>query len=167
MFFDDPNPRGPGFQLREISRLAGIAPPSVKKYLEELFKEDLIVKSAHRVRRYPVYRANRANEGFRFLKRVDMVFRIRESGLLDYLNDQCMPDAVVLFGSASRGEDLAESDADIFVQSKERELKLEKYEKQLKRRINIFFAPDFGKLSAELRNNIINGVILSGYLKVL
>jgi len=46
------------------------------------------------------------------------------------------------------------------------QLNLKKYEKELKRRINIFFESNFEKLSNELKNNIINGVILSGYLKV-
>ena len=40
------------------------------------------------------------------------------------------------------------------------------FEKKLNRKINIFFSDNFNKLSKELRNNIINGIILKGYLKV-
>jgi len=166
IFFDDPVPKGIGFQLREISRMVEVAPPSVKKYLKELEKESLIVKTKHRIHGYPVYYANRDNENFKFLKRLHNVMKIRESGLLEYLSERCMPDAVILFGSAANGEDLKESDIDIFVMSKEEKLDLKQFNKCLNRKINLFFSDNFNKLSKELRNNIINGVILKGYLKV-
>ena len=166
VFFDNPNPKGGGFQLREISRATVLAPTSVKRYLEDLLKEDLIIKSEHRVYHYPVYWANRENENFRSLKKMDMIFNIQESGLLTYLQNKCMPDAIILFGSASRGEDITESDIDLFLLCKETKLNLNKYEQQLKRKINIFYCSNFGTLSKELKNNIINGDILSGYLKV-
>jgi len=166
VFFDNPSPKGIGFQLREMSRMVAIAPPSVKRYLSELEKEGLIIKAKHRIQGYPVYYANRDDENFKLLKRMDTIIRTKESGLLDYLSDSCMPDVIVLFGSASRGEDVKESDIDIFIASKEEKLNLEKFEKRLNRKISIIFGEDFSKLSKELRNNIINGVILKGYLKV-
>lgn len=166
VFFDDPSPKGIGFQLREISRNVEVAPPSVKKYLRELEKEGLIVKARHRIHGYPVYYANRDSENFRFLKRLDTVMKIKESGLLDCLLENCMPDVVILFGSSANGEDLKDSDIDLFVMSKEEKLNLEKFEKYLNRKINILFSDSFSELSKELRNNIINGMILKGYLKV-
>ena len=165
VFFENPNPR-PAFQLREISRHAGIAPTSVKRYLDGLEKEDLIIKELHRVHKYPMYWANRANENFRQLKKIDMIISIRESGLLDYLRETCMPDAIVLFGSAARGEDLKDSDIDIFLLCKEKKLELQRYENRLKRKISVRFSKSFDKEPTELKNNIINGVILHGYLKV-
>ena len=165
MFFDDPAPKGIGFQLREISRKVAVAPPSVKRYLNELEKEQLIIKAKHRIHGYPVYYANRDNEEFKFLKRIDMVIKIKESGLTDYLSENCMPDVIILFGSASKGEDLKESDIDLFVLSSKEKIDLSQFEKKLNRKINIFFSNSFNKLSKELRNNIINGVILKGYLK--
>jgi len=166
VFFNDPLPKGIGFQLREISRTVKVAPPSVKKYLTELEKEDLILKNKHRIHGYPVYNANRDSEMFKFLKKIDNILKIKESGLLGHISDECMPDAVVLFGSASKGEDIKDSDIDLFVLSKKEDLDLKKYEKSFNRKINIFFSSSFNSLSAELKNNILNGVILSGYLKV-
>jgi len=165
VFFDDPNPKGAGFQLREISRNVNLAPTSVKRYLNELEKERLIIRSKHRIYNYPVYWANRADEMFKFFKKIDMMITISESGLLKYLWDKCMPDVIVLFGSAARGEDLRDSDVDLFLLCKERELNLQKFENKIKRKINIFFSESFDKLSDELKNNVINGVILRGYLK--
>ena len=166
IFFDDPLPEGIGFQLREISRKIKLAPKSVKLYLKELEKENLIVKRKHRVHNYPVYYANRDNDYFKFLKRLNIIRRIKESGLLNYLDETCMPDVIILFGSASKGEDVKDSDIDLFLQCKEKKTDLMKYEKELKRKINLFFEDNFDKLSNELKQNIINGAKLKGYLKV-
>lgn len=165
VFFDNPLLES-GLQLREISRAANIAPTSVKQYLKELAKDGLITEEKHRIHKYPVYLANRESESFRFFKKIDMQTSIRASGLLEYLENTCMPDVILLFGSASRGEDTKDSDVDIFLQCKDRKLDLQQFEKKVNRKISVFFSEDFGKLSGELKNNIINGVILKGYLKV-
>lgn len=67
-----------------------------------------------------------------------------------------------MFGSASKGDDLEESDIDLFVQAPEKKIKLAKYEKLLKRKISLFFEENFSRLSKELKNNILNGNILKG-----
>jgi predicted nucleotidyltransferase len=166
LFFDNPLTEGIGFQLREISRAIKLAPKSVKIYLEELEIENLIIKKQHRIHKYPVYYANRDNDYFKFMKKLDIVQRIKECMLLDYLNDKCMPDVIMLFGSASNGEDIQESDIDLYIQSDKKKLNLKKYEKTLNRTINLFFEKNFNKLSNELKSNIINGIKLSGYLVV-
>jgi predicted nucleotidyltransferase len=166
VFFDDPIPEGSGFQLRELSRKISLAPKSVKTYLDELEKENLIVKKEHRIHKYPVYYANVENRYFRLLKRLNTIRSISECGLLAYIDDKCMPDVVILFGSASRGEDIKGSDLDLFVGSDEKRLILARYEAELGRRINIFFEKRFDRLSEELKKNIINGDKLKGYLNV-
>ena len=166
VFFDDPAPSGIGFQLREISRKIKLAPKSVKLYLDELKKDNLIIKKEHRIHKYPVYYANRDGDYFKFLKKINTIKSIKESGLLDYLDEKCMPDAIILFGSASRGEDIMGSDIDLYLQCEEKKLDLSKYEKALRRRINLLFDACFNKLSIELKNNLINGDRLKGYLRV-
>ena len=42
---------------------------------------------------------------------------------------------------------------------------LERFEKSLNRKISLHFSDNFNKLPKELRNNIINGVRLAGYLE--
>ncbi|MDO8627032.1 MAG: nucleotidyltransferase domain-containing protein [Candidatus Diapherotrites archaeon] len=173
-FFIDPNSLGQGFQWRELCRLTQLSPKSVLNYLQELIREELVVKSKTRSTGYPVYFANRSNERFRFLKKINTIMSISDlqykklkKTLLDYVVSECSPDVVVLFGSASRGEDLLDSDIDLFVQSKEKELKnLDFFEKLLKRKINLFFKSDFNALSSELKNNIINGNVLYGHINI-
>ncbi len=166
IFFDDPLPKGIGFQLRELSRISKIAPPSVKKYLSDFEKEKLVNVSKHRIHGYPVYAANRDNDSFKFLKKVETLKMIKESGLLDFLDDHCFPEVIILFGSAARGEDLKESDLDIFLICKVKKLELSAYEEEVGRKINILMNNSFVGLSKELKNNILNGIIMKGYLKV-
>ncbi len=161
VFFDFPTKQ---FHLRQLSRMTGIAITSVRNYIDELLKEDLIMKITEGI--YPSFKANRDEELFRFDKKLNMAERINSSGLISYLDDVCMPDSIILFGSASRGEDLEESDVDLFVQSKEYKIDLKKFEKKLNRKISVFFEKDFAKLNKELKNNILNGIKLFGYLKV-
>ena len=163
IFFDDPET---DFQLREISRKINLATTSAKLHLEALSKQGLVATKTHRVQKYPLYAANREAERFRFFKKINTVIMISESGLLDYLADNCTPDTIVLFGSASKGEDIKDSDIDLFLNCPERKLDLKVFEKALNRKIGIFFSEDFGKLSKELKNNIINGIVLRGYLRV-
>jgi predicted nucleotidyltransferase len=165
VFFENPLPEG-GFQLRELSRATALAPKSVKNYLKILEKESLISKKMHRVHKYPLYYGNRDNEYFKFLKRQDRVRKMVESGFVDYVWDKTLPEVIILFGSCSRGEDIQESDIDMYIQSSEKKLDISKFEKILQRKINILFEKDFQYLSKELKNNILNGIKLKGYLKV-
>ena len=159
-FFDSP---GKDFHMREISRNTKIAQPSVMNHLMALVKEKLILKEKKGI--YPTYRANRENEFFKIYKKTDLILRMHKMGLISYIYDSSISNAIILFGSSSKGEDMEESDIDIFVQSPEIKLKLEKYEKLLNRKISLFFEENFSRLNGELKNNIINGIIIKGYLK--
>lgn len=165
VFFDDPLPKT-GFQLREISRKISLAPKSVSRYLKELEKEGFVREEKHRVNKYPLYYANRDSDIFKLYKKIDMLISIEECGVVEHLNDKCTPDVIILFGSASRGEDIAESDVDLFLQSKQKDIDLKHFERKINRKINVFFSEHFNKLSNELKNNIANGIKLRGYLKI-
>src|SRR3989338_368403 len=160
-FFDSPRK---DFQMRELSRRTEIAQTSVINHLKELLKEQLIIKEKKGI--YPTFKANRDDEMFKLYKKNDLLLKIRQTGLVDFIYDSCLPDAVMLFCSASKGEDLEESDIDLYVQAKEKKLNLQRYEKLLNRKITLFFKENFSELGNELKNNIINGIVITGYLKV-
>ena len=160
-FFDFPKK---DFQTRELSRRIKLAQISVINHLRALVKDGLVIKEYKYI--YPSFIANRDNEMFKLLKKQNLVFRIKNFSLINFLEEKLRPNCVVLFGSGSRGEDVENSDIDIFIQAKETSLNLEKYEKLLNRKINLLFEPNLKNLSRELLNNIINGEILYGYLKV-
>ncbi len=168
VFFDDPDPEKLGFSLREVSRKCGLAHTSTKNHLKDLVEEELVEtrekKRGSQI--YPVYRENRGSEKFKHFKMLDMIFRIRESGLLEKLERETTPDCIVLFGSAVRGEDVKDSDVDFYIQSEERTLELSEFEKFLNRSIQLHFQPNFDSYPSELKNNIANGITLQGYLKI-
>lgn len=160
-FFDFPRKN---FQMRELSRQVRLAQVSVINHLNALIKEGLILKEKKGL--YPSFRANRENEEFKLLKKQNLTWRIYKSGLVAAIDEKIKPNCVVLFGSGVRGEDTEESDIDLFVQASETGLDLKRYEKILNRKINLLFEPGTKALSKELLNNIINGHVLYGYLRV-
>ena len=160
-FFNTPRKN---FYIREISRLTGLAQPSVINHLKALVKEGLILREKRGL--YHSFRANRDNPLFRIYKKNHLLLELQNSGFIDYVYDSCVPDCIILFGSASKGEDIEESDIDLYVRAKIKKLDLKKYEKRFDRKINLFFEEKFSKLSSELKNNILNGIVLNGYLKV-
>jgi|TARA_Y100000310_G_scaffold345857_1_gene471568 predicted nucleotidyltransferase len=137
--------------------------PSVTLHIKRLVKEDLIEKIEEGI--YPSYIATN-NEIFKLYKRNDIIIRIHESGLTEFLEGEFTPDAIILFGSASRGEDIENSDIDLLIISKKKPVNLMKFEKKLNRKINILYESSTKNLPNELLNNIINGIVIYGYLKV-
>lgn len=162
LFFDSPTKN---FQLREISRLSKIALPSVINHVNKLLREGFVTKGKKHT--YFSYVSNRTSEKFKLYKKSDLTIRLHNSGLIDYLIKEFQPNSIVLFGSSSRGEDIENSDVDIFIESKEGEVKLLSFEKELKRKINLIFEPRAADLNKELLNNLVNGIVLYGYLRVL
>ena len=160
-FFDFPRK---SFQLRELSRNINLAQVSVMNHVNKLVKEGLIVREEKGI--YPSYRANRENEEFKLLKKQNIILRLHKIGFIKHVDEKIKPNCIVLFGSAARGEDTENSDLDMFIQAAVVDLKLGEYEELLKRKINILFEHNLKDISRELLNNIINGEILYGYLKV-
>jgi len=160
VFMDSPTE---SFRLRELSRLSKIAPLSVMNYLKE-FEEEGLVKRFEK-RGVPFYQAKRSNEKFILYKKISIIYELNESGLVDELWDKLSPDAIILYGSYAKGESIENSDIDIFMMGKETEIKLTEFEKKLGKKIHLMFETDIKNVPRELRNNLINGIILKGYLK--
>ena len=137
--------------------------PSVKLHIKALEKEGFIEKKKGTI--YHYYIASKSDR-FKVYKRNYTLAKIYEIGLLDLLANECAPDAVVLYGSASRGEDIESSDIDLLVIAKEKIINLEKFEKEFNRKIHIMFESSAKSLPKELLNNIINGIVVYGYIRV-
>lgn len=161
LFFDHPIKP---FQLREISRITKISLPSVRNHVKKLESLGLVKKK--RLAVYDAYVANRAEKFFVY-KRNDILIKLHESKLIDFLVNKFSPNTIVLFGSCSRGEDIETSDVDLFIQAKEEHVELKEFENKLKRKINLLFDTEIKNIPKELMNNIINGIVIYGYLKVL
>ena len=90
------------------------------------------------------------------------LFILYDSGVIEFLKNKIMPNSIVLFGSFSRGEDLEESDIDLFIESEIKVIDLKKFEKKLKRKINLNFNSNINNLKKPFLNNLINGIVLYG-----
>ena len=156
VFFDNPTPQG-GYYLRELSRKASLAPTSVKNHLQTLINQGLVVAKQHRVHDYDTYYASE-NQAFRFHKSQYTLYQLQEA--VNYIQESTLADCIILFGSASRGEDTPQSDIDLYVQAPQTDLQLTTYENVLNRKINVLFQESFENFSRELKNNLVNGILV-------
>lgn len=165
VFFDSPTER---IGLRELGRRSGIAHSALEPHLESLIQDDLVIREEEKqkTRTYPVYTANTESEIYRYYRRLDVLERLKTSGIIGVLEEKFTPDCIVLFGSASRGEDLEDSDIDLFVQAEEKDITLSEYEEEMERSIQLHIKRDIKDYPEELRNNIANGTVVYGYLEV-
>ncbi len=153
--------------LADISRRISLSHTSVKRELIRLVKSGLIeeVKEQKGSRKFPIYKAAFDNKDFRMYKRVRNIAAILESGMARFMEERLSPKAIVLFGSYQKGEDIENSDIDIFVECKKEELDLRRFEKQIGRKIELHFSDKFSFYPKELKNNIMNGIVLGGFLE--
>ncbi len=164
VFFRFPNEE---HTLKEISNRTKIAHTSVKQNLHNLVKRGIIQQRIEKrgKRRFPVYKADKNKRLFIRDKKIYNLQLLMESGVIQYIEEKLMPKCIVVFGSFQRGEDTEESDVDLFVESKKEDIQLTQFEKKLGRKIEIHFKERFTFYAKELKNNIINGTVLHGFLE--
>ena len=152
--------------LREIARQTSYSPAGARKALQHLVKRGLVTETPGTA--VTTYAANTASPVWLPLKRTTNLFALYASGLVDTLVEQYEePRAMVLFGSFARGDDTEKSYNEIgIVTQHEHEPDLRKIEAKIGHKINIItFQPDTAE--KEFLNNIANGIVLHGYLKIL
>ncbi len=159
IFFDSPTKE---FHMRELSRKAGISTPTVLIVIEYLKRRNLV--AVHRKGNLKIAKASGSVDFIRS-KRVANIQKIYESGFIDYINNLYeKPQAIVLFGSFSRGDDIEASDADIAVFTHQHKSPdTEPFERMLHRKISIHEI-DSKKISREFHNNLTNGIVMEGAL---
>lgn len=165
-FFEEPERE---FYVRELAKFLKKSPTTISKYLNILKKEQLLISS--RKFNHLLFKAD-INRKFKDLKLNYNFGLIRDSGLLDYLRNKFnYPEAIVLFGSFAKAENVKKSDIDILIVSPvKKKLDLKSFEKKLGYEIQIFIysGKELTSLkNKELLNNFINGIVLEGYMEVV
>ena len=162
-FFMHPSEK---LRVRQIERAVKVPLHSAIRYAGELEDESLL-KSAVMFG-VKVYSADRGSKKFLIEKKIFNMGQIYDSGLIDFLAEKLGNPGIVIFGSYSKGEDVESSDIDIYVEgSSKKEIALGKFENILKRKIQIFRHKNLREIkNRELANNMINGIILNGFIKV-
>lgn len=154
------------FGVRELARITKLDTKTVMKYLQELVQRKIVIKRKEKGK-YPYYEANRLSYMYRHEKSEALVKKILASGLIEYLEKELNPKAIVLFGSVQKGTYHRESDVDIFIQAEYKQLDLSKFNKKIGHRVQLFFEKDLKKISKGLLENIYNGLVLVGKLGVI
>lgn len=159
--FDDPDEE---HYIRGLAEETGLAPSTVSRRLEELKKDGIVEIDEEGVRNRVKARKN--NRKFKALKRSHNLYRVSESGLVEELMDNLFPEAVILFGSYSRGEDRKNSDIDIaVVNGREETIEKEKFEERFNREINIHNV-NLEKAGDNFIETLANGITLRGHLEI-
>ena len=153
-------------RVREIQRVLKLPLPSVIRYCKELEKEGILAIIETGSVRF--YTGNRSSEKYLLEKKLYNIKIVYESGLIEYIRQLLSNSTIILFGSFAKGEDIEGSDIDLYVETlSKKELDLEKFEKVLERKIQIFRHKSLKNISnTNLANNIINGIILNGFVQV-
>ncbi|HLC74699.1 MAG TPA: nucleotidyltransferase domain-containing protein [Candidatus Nanoarchaeia archaeon] len=162
-FFINPTAK---LRVREIERTVKLPLPSVIRYCRELEKENILMTIV--VGNVTFYTADRGSRKFILEKKLYNIKEIYESGLVEYLRQELSNPTIVLFGSFAKGEDTEESDVDLYIETpSKKKVALERFEKVFQRSIQALQHKDIFVISnLHLANNIINGVILNGYIEV-
>lgn len=151
-----------GFTIREIAKTLSISPPTASSISKNLERIGLVRLEKEKVQ-YKVF-GHTENEMFKDIKRVFNIFSLLP--IKDFLIKKFNPNLIVVYGSYSVGEDIEDSDIDIFVDSvRKKRVNLSKFEKELGRSIHLL-VDKFENLPKELKTNIINGVILYGVIEL-
>jgi predicted nucleotidyltransferase len=165
-FFENPNEE---FQIRELSRLLKINHTTIRQYLLRFVKEELIETKEGKP--YDYFKAN-ISKKFLNAKLFFNLEKLRESGLIEQIEKDYDYPTIILFGSYASATDDSKSDIDLFILTEiKKDKDYSKFENKLNRKItlHLFSKDKFNSAkikNAELLNNIINGITLSGKLEV-
>ena len=152
---------GENLNQRNVAKLLKVSPTAVAKAIKDLIKLELLKNEKSNNMNLSLIQLNRENHKAITYKRIENLKMIYESNLVECLFESFPGSKIVLFGSYSLGEDTTKSDIDIaIIGAKEKDIDLIKYNKLLEREININYYTDLKEINKNLRENIMNGVVL-------
>ncbi|MBU2616450.1 MAG: nucleotidyltransferase domain-containing protein [Nanoarchaeota archaeon] len=155
-----------GFSVRESARILKKAPATISKELKKFAKQNILQEQ--KIRGSNIYKANLDSELFRDIKIFYTITKIKQSKLIESLNQFYGKPTIILFGSGAHGLDTETSDYDLVIISEKRQEFPEKnkYEKLLKKELNIFLVKSLKNLKNDhLVNSVLNGTVLQGEIK--
>ena len=162
---------GQNLNQRGIAKALKKSPTAIANAIKGLEKEGILNVEKHKEMNLVSIEFNRDNKRAVELKRVENLKLIYESNIVKFLHNEFPGSTIILFGSYSLGEDVitkeSKSDLDIaIIGSKEKEINLSSFEKKLERIIILNFYPSFKEIHKNLKNNILNGIVLSGSIEL-
>lgn len=169
LFMDNPYEK---YYLREAARLLKISPMTLKRSLDFLIKNKLILKDT--VKNQILYFANMQNLAFRHLKISYNLSWLGNKNLVEFLRKK-IPEAssIILYGSFAKGENDKNSDIDILVISSVKKSISSDISELFGKDVNLsFFNP--AQWSKQAKNNrafyldvLTEGIVLYGTMPVV
>lgn len=109
LFIKNPYER---YYLREASRMLDLSPMTVKRALDLLVKDRLLLREEFK--NQILYKANMESTAFKHLKVAYNLAWLEEKGIVDYLKENLAGmSSLVLYGSFAKGENDERSDIDL------------------------------------------------------
>jgi len=140
---------------------------TINKWIKRYQKEGLIKKIKER-KRFPYYSAESNNHIYQAKKKQFMLNQLYSSGLISYLLSLENVKTIIIFGSIARGDWYKDSDIDIFIFGKPKQIEKYKYELELRRNIefHIFESKDeLKEIKTGLIKNISDGYLIKGRIQ--
>ena len=153
-------------RVRQLEKKLNVPFPSIVRYTKELTNEGVLKKEE--ISNVILYSADRTSKKYLIEKKLYNLRMLYESELVDYLINEISNPVIVVFGSYSRGEDIENSDIDLYFETSfGGKIKLDKFEKILKRSIQLFIHKSIREVrNKNLMDNIINGITLNNFMVV-
>ncbi|MEW5936973.1 MAG: nucleotidyltransferase domain-containing protein [Candidatus Thermoplasmatota archaeon] len=168
-FFDHPDEE---FYLRELARLLGTSPMTVKRSLDLLVSDLLILRKERK--NQILYKANVSSQAFRFAKVSYNLSMLESAKVVETLLDN-MPGiiSIILYGSFAKGENDRHSDLDLLVISMAKKVRPMKIGERLGMDVNVMNFTD-AQWTAQAKENrafyldvITEGIVLHGTRPVI
>jgi predicted nucleotidyltransferase len=150
-----------------IAKYLEVSPTAVSKAIILLEEMNILKKEKSKTMNLNLIELNRDSYDVISMKRVKNLEIINDYKLVDFLEEKFPGSTIILFGSFSRGDDTINSDIDIaIINSKEKKIDLDNFEKNIEREIRLQFYESFQKINKELKENLFNGIVLAGGIEL-
>ncbi len=166
LFFNYPTKQ---WHFKEVREKVPIADNKISKWLK-ILKKELFINKITPKGKMPYYISNYESPNFQNKKRLFALKKLYDSGFLNHLSSLKNAKTVIIFGSMARWDWHNQSDIDLFILGDAKELEQGKYERGLKREIQLFTCKDeseLKKFNKDLIKSIIQGDIIKGNLDFL
>lgn len=158
---------GEKLNQRQIARFLNVTPTAIAKALPLLENEKLMIIRKSKEMNLNLVKLNREDKQTINFKKAENLKLFYESNLLEFLKENCPASTIILFGSYAKGEDTIKSDIDIaIIGSNNKKFNMKKYESKLEKEIRINYYKTFKEIHKELKENLCNGIILSGGIEL-
>lgn len=168
LFLENP---GKEMHIREIARKLKKSPTTISKVLRKYEKAGFLLSEEKM--NHILFKANNESRKFKLEKLHYNLDKLVNSGIIEYLEKELNhPEAIGLFGSYAKAENMKNSDIDLFIVTPvKKEINLRVYEKKLNHEIHLMLISrknieEMKEKNPQLLNNMINGLMLEGNWEV-